>query len=373
MSLESTSKLFLPTKVGDVTVAHRVVMAPLTRFRASDEHVHIGLGVEYYAQRASTPGTLIISEATFISPQAGGYPNVPGIWNDAQIAAWRKITDAVHAKGSFIFMQLWALGRTAYPSQLKKEGDLPYVSASDIALEGQSEKPRPLTEEEIKEYIDTYVIAADNAVHKAGFDGVEVHGANGYLVDQFLQDVSNKRTDKYGGSIENRSRFALEIIAAITKKIGASKTAIRLSPWHTYNGMRMKDPIPTFSYLVSQFVERFPDLAYVHFIEPRVQGFDVVSPGAGETNEPLYEIWKPRPIVSAGGHTRESALKAAEAGQLVAFGRWFISNPDLPERLRKNVAISPYDRTTFYASPGRKIEEGYTDYSFADLSVAAAA
>ncbi|GBE84625.1 Probable inactive dehydrogenase [Sparassis crispa] len=367
MSSESAPKLFQPIKVGDMTLAHRVVLAPLTRYRANAAHVHGDLAVEYYAQRASIVGTLLIAEAAFISAKAGGFAHVPGIWNEAQIAAWKKITDAVHARGSYIYIQLWALGRATDLQVLEKEDpSFPYVSASDIQLTGKPKAPRPLTEEEIKEYIQMYATAASNAVHGAGFDGIEIHGANGYLPDQFLQDVSNKRTDKYGGSIENRARFLLELLGAISAKIGAQKTAIRLSPWGEFQDMRMEDPVPTFKYVVSKIAEMLPDFAYIHFTEPRVSGNLDRSVKDGETNDYFRKVWAPRPIISAGGYTRETALAAAdETGDLIAFGRAYISNPDLPLRLRMNLPVAKYDRDTFYTPENPK---GYIDYPFADTA-----
>jgi NADPH2 dehydrogenase len=254
----STSRLFEPIRVGNLALQNRVVLAPLTRIRASNKHVPLPNVKLYYAQRASSPGTLLITEATFIAQRAGGLPNPPGIWSDEQIKAWKEVrlssaagdtgeyltqislcwlqvTDAVHEAGSFIYCQLWALGRTANEKCLRSENpDFPYVSASDVKLDNHEESPRPLTTEEIKEYVDLHVTAAKNAVEKAGFDGVEIHGANGYLIDQFLQDVTNKRTDEYGGNVENRSRFGLEVVEAVVKAIGAEKTGIRLSPWSTF-------------------------------------------------------------------------------------------------------------------------------------------
>ncbi|KAG8690657.1 hypothetical protein FRC11_010050, partial [Ceratobasidium sp. 423] len=267
-------KLFSPFKIGDIQLSHRVIMAPLTRYRADKDHIHHDVAVEYYAQRAEIPGTLIISEGTFIAPEAGGFDNVPGIWNDKQIAAWKKVTDAVHAKGSFIFIQLWALGRAAEPEVLKRDGH-PYVSSSASVLERKGYpniSPQELTKEEIQKYVGYYAQAARNAVYGAGFDGVEIHGANGYLVDQFTQDTCNNRTDEYGDSIENRSRFALEVVAAVSEAVGAKKTGIRFSPWGRFQGMRMKNPIPTFAYLVSEIAQRHPELAYAHFVEPAISG-----------------------------------------------------------------------------------------------------
>ncbi|KAH9945536.1 hypothetical protein B0H21DRAFT_822999 [Amylocystis lapponica] len=366
MSTSSVPKLFQPIKVGTAELGHRVVYPPLTRLRADAAHVPGELGIEHYAQRASTPGTLLITEATFIAPQAGGYANVPGIWNDAQIAAWKRITDAVHAKGSYIYMQLWAIGRAADPVQLAAEDpSFPYISASDVQLSEKPKPPRPLTIPEIAEYVRLYAAAARNAVLGAGCDGVEIHGAHGYLPDQFLQDVSNRRTDAYGGSIENRARFALEVVAAVVQAVGAARTGIRLSPFSEWQDMRMADPVPTFTYFVAQLAARHPDLAYVHVVEPRVQGpLDRVA-WEGESNDFLREIWAPRPFISAGGYDRVSALAAAEEkGDLVAIGRFFISNPDLPVRLRKDIPLTKYDRSKFYVV-GSDEAAGYIDYPFA--------
>ncbi|KAJ6555716.1 hypothetical protein B0H10DRAFT_1847694 [Mycena sp. CBHHK59/15] len=364
----TTSKLFEPLKVGTAALQHRVVLAPLTRYKASTEHVpYLPLVSEYYGQRASRPGTLLITEATVIAARAGGYAHVPGIWSPEQIAAWKVVTDTVHAKDSFIFMQLWALGRAANSEQLQSEDpSFPYVSASDVQLIGRDKRPRPLTVPEIKEYVGLYAQAAKNAI-EAGCDGVEIHGANGYLIDQFLQDVSNKRTDEYGGSIENRARFALEVVDAVAAAVGAENTAIRFSPWSHFQDMAMPDPLPTFSYVLSQLAARHPGLAYVHLVEPRINGSvtrDASSVGTHESNDALRAIWAPRPLVRAGGFTREGALEAAESGDLVAFGRSYISNPDLPTRLEKGIPLAAYDRSTFYLV-GENSPRGYTDHAFA--------
>ncbi|KAI0076972.1 NADH:flavin oxidoreductase/NADH oxidase [Panus rudis PR-1116 ss-1] len=357
----SSSKLFQPAKVGDAQLEHRVVMAPLTRFRADINHVVSDLVSEYYGQRSRIPGTLIISEATFISAKAGGYDNIPALETPEQIAGWKKVTQVIHKNNSFIFAQLWALGRAAVPAVLARDG-FPYISASDIPLSGkESDPPRPLSVEEIQEYVQTYAKAASNAI-EAGFDGVEIHGANGYLIDQFLQDVSNTRTDQYGGSIENRARFALEVIDAIVKAIGAKRVGIRLSPWGTFQDMRMKDPIPTFSYLVNKIKELYPEFAFIHVVEPRVNGVYDETPGEGESNDFLRKLWSPRPFIAAGGLKRDSAIEFADNnGDLVAFGRFFIANPDLPYRLKYDLPLNPYDRSTFHKvlSP-----DGYLDYPF---------
>lgn len=369
----TTSVLFQPAQVGNMRLNHRVVLAPLTRNRTNAAHVPNPIVTEYYAQRASVPGTLLITEATLIAHQAGGYAHVPGIWNDEQISRWKEITQAVHAKGSYIYLQLWALGRTAIPGQPGFETDFPYghVSASNISTTPDDpRKPRPLTISEIREYAQWYATAAKNAVDGAGFDGVEIHGANGYLVDQFLQDISNDRTDEYGGSVENRVRFPLEVVEAVVKAVGAERTAIRLSPWNTFQGMRMKDPKPTFRYFVEELKKAHPTLSYIHVVEPRVQGYDVKTDLAeAEDLEFLREVWiqegNARWFISAGGADREIGMKTAdEKGGLVAYGRRFISNPDLPYRLEHNIPLNAYDRDTFYVRDG-KTPEGYTDYPFA--------
>ncbi|KAF8698349.1 oxidoreductase, partial [Rhizoctonia solani] len=369
----SQPKLFTPIRVGDMMLSHRVILAPLTRFRADDEHVHHEIAVEYYSQRATTPGTLLISEGVLVSPEAGGYDNVPGIWNERQIAAWKKVVDAVHKRGSYIFLQLWASGRAADPRVLEKEGH-PYVSSSPSLLERPgypNVTPRELSKSEIKQYVESYARAAKNAVYEAGFDGVEIHAANGYLIDQFNQDVCNKRTDEYGGSIENRSRFLLEVLEAVVKEVGAKRAGIRFSPWARFQGMRMENPIPTFAYLVSEIAQRYSDLAYLHFIEPVASGssgaedesrdMDSIT-GTFNSNDFARLIWQPRPFFSAGGFKPESALVEAETKDTcVVIGRYFISNPDLPERLRRGIPLSPYNRDTFYTA-GPKAAKGYIDY-----------
>ncbi|KAI0063269.1 FMN-linked oxidoreductase [Artomyces pyxidatus] len=358
--------LFKPITLGALALQHRIVLAPLTRLRATAAHEPTDLAREYYAQRARAPGTLLVAEGTYIEPGAGGYANAPGVWSDAQVAAWKKVTDAVHAKGSFIFLQLWALGRAAAPDVLAGEGGFPLVSASDIPMDAQSAAPRPLTVEEIKEYVGWYKRGAENAVHKAGFDGVEIHDANGFLLDQFVQDVSNNRTDEYGGSLENRLRFTLEVVEAVVGAVGEKRTAIRLSPWSRFQGMRMADPVPTFSTLVTKIRDTYPEFAYLHVIEGRVMAHsdDPEFDATTDTTHFLREIWGKRPYITAGGFKGESAAAIVEKeGGLVAFGRDFIANPDLPSKLKNGAALTKYDRDTFY-SPG---PVGYTDYPFAEV------
>ncbi|KAK7462993.1 hypothetical protein VKT23_007574 [Stygiomarasmius scandens] len=363
----STSALFKPIKIGDITLSHRVVLAPMTRIRTTPTEAPVpGLVKEYYEQRASTPGTLLVSEGTLIASKAHGFPGAPGFWTEEHINGWKEIVDAVHAKGSFIFLQLGAMGRVASTALLKqRDPSFEVVGAGDIPFTG-GDVPRPLTREEIREYIDLFALAAKNGVEKAGFDGVELHACNTDLIQQFLEDVSNNRTDEYGGSIENRARFALEIVEAVSKAIGVKKTAVRLSPWLTLLDMGMKDPVPTYSFLVEKLKDQFPDLAYLSTIDPRAGGGEYVERELkkNESNDFIRDIWSPRPLMLAGGYTRQKAIEEAKGeGILIAFGRPFIANPDLPLRLRKDIPLTPYDRSTFYA-PGAE-PKGYTDYPFA--------
>ncbi|KAJ4481346.1 hypothetical protein C8R41DRAFT_771089 [Lentinula lateritia] len=362
--------LFNPIQIGPYLLQHRVVLAPLTRMRCTKDNVPQEVMVEYYGQRASTWGTLLVSEATFISQKAGLYSHAPGIWNESQIEGWKKasVTEAVHEKGSFIFLQLWALGRAADVEALRAaNSEYPFVSASDIPIPGGEDpenKPRPLSKDEIKEYVKFYATAAHNAVHKAGFDGVEIHGANGYLIDQFLQDVSNHRVDEYGGSVENRCRFALEVTKAIVDAVGEERTGIRIGPWVPFQGMGMVNPKPTFTYLVSQLKALYPKFAYLHVIEPGISGGAYVEASPSLSNDFLRDIWLPRPLITAGKYNRETAFKVAEeARELVAFGKLFIANPDLPTRLKEDSPLNKYDRATFYI-PGDTSGRGYTDYPF---------
>ncbi|KAF8630483.1 hypothetical protein AX15_002899 [Amanita polypyramis BW_CC] len=366
--MAATPKLFQPIKIGNLELQHRVVHGPLTRFKATKRgYAQIQpLVKEYYSQRSSTPGTLLLTEATYIHGKAGGYHNVPGLWKDEQLASWKQVTDAVHENKSFIYCQLWALGRAANPQVLQEEG-FPYTAPSPISIPGSQSGvlPRELTIEEIKEFVQLYAQAAKNAVFEAGFDGVEIHGANGYLIDQFLQDLSNTRTDEYGGSIENRSRFAFEVVDAVVAAVGAERVAIRLSPWSTFQGMGMKNPIPQFAHFVSELKLRHPNFAYIHVVEPRVDGGSD-RPPTEETSEVIHTIWSPLKYISAGGYNRELALSVAEStGSLIAFGRHFLSNPDLPTRLKEDIPLNKYDRKTFY-TPGDSETGaiGYADYPF---------
>jgi NADPH2 dehydrogenase len=353
------SRLFEPLKVGNLTLKNRIAMAPLTRYRADDDHVPLPFVAEYYAQRASVPGTLLVTEATFIAPHNGGYANVPGIYNQAQIDAWRTVTDAVHQKGSYIYLQLWTLGRVADKAQAEKEG-IEITSSSAVPLSSEYATPRPLTVEEIKDTVKNYAQAAKNAI-AAGFDGVEIAGANGYLVDQFLQDNVNQRTDDYGGSVENRSRFAHEVTDAVVKAIGAERTGIRLSPYSVFQGMRMKDPVPQFTDIVTK-LDRF-GLAYLHLVESRISGNADIE--YSDSITPFVNIWN-GPVLIAGGYKPDSAKRLIDEEYrkkdvVVVFGRYFLSTPDLVFRLKEGIAFNEYNRNNFYLPKSR---DGYTDYAF---------
>lgn len=306
---------------------------------------------------------MLISEATYIAPEHGGFPNAPGIYNEAQISAWKTVTDAVHKKGSFMFLQLWALGRAAGNTEFAG-GDKPIrvVSSSATPLEDDYAIPHVLTVEEIKETIQQYVIAAKNAI-RAGFDGVEIHGANGYLVDQFIQDTCNQRDDIYGGSYENRSRFAVELTEAVANAIGPARTGIRFSPFSTYQKMRMEKAETQFTNLLGSLDEL--GLAYVHLIESRVSG-NMTTEQSGSLDF-VFEVYH-GPILFAGGFTPETARKLVDHDRkdrdvVVVFGRYFISTPDLVFRVQKNIPLNSYDRSLFYNA---KEKRGYLDQPFSE-------
>ncbi len=362
-----TDKLFTPLALGPYTLQHRVVMAPLTRMRASPQgNVPTPLNALYYAQRA-TPGGLLISEATPVSWQGHGHAHVPGIHTPEQVAGWRGVSDAVHAKGGVFFMQLWHTGRVSH-SSFQPDGGPP-VGPSAIAAQGQTasatgervpfEVPRALRGDELPALVDSWRRAAANAI-AAGFDGVEVHSANGYLLEQFLQSRSNQRSDAYGGSIANRCRLVLEITAAVAREVGPERCGIRLSPWGIANDSGEDIPQPLYTHLIEQLATL--NLAYLHLIEPRASGTgkaDIFREGQPSAAETFRPIW-PTVLIDAGGFDRAGALQAVEVGRAdaVAFGRYFISNPDLPRRLQLDAPLTPYYRPTFYGGG----EVGYTDY-----------
>ncbi len=362
--MNTNLKLLEPYQLGPYTLKNRMVMAPLTRNRAVIGNVPQPMNVDYYKQRVSAG--LIVTEATQISPQGQGYPSTPGIHSPEQVEGWKPITKAVHENAGLIFQQLWHVGRISHPS-LQPSGELP-VAPSAIAPEGNASTlsgpqpfvtPRALETDEIPAIVEDYRQAAQNAL-AAGFDGVEIHSANGYLFDQFLHDGSNKRTDLYGGAIENRAKFLLEAVAAVVSVWGADRVGIRLSPSGTFANMSDSEPKALFTY-VAQQLDRF-NLAYLHIVEPRVQGnMDVETPDMELSTGYFRSIYSGT-VISAGGHTRETgeATLAAGHADLVAYGRLYIANPDLPNRFALNASLNPYDRSTFYGGT----EKGYLDYSF---------
>ena len=362
------SKLFTPFQAGALSFDHRVVMAPLTRLRSEPGNKAGTLIRDYYTQRTSQGG-LIISEATPVAREGYGYAGAPGIYEDAQIEGWRTVTDAVHSGGGKIVMQLWHVGRQSHPD-LQPGGRAP-IAPSAIQAEGDAytpngprpfSMPRALELHEIPAVIDQFRQAAARA-KAAGFDGVEIHGANGYLPDQFLQDGSNHRTDEYGGPIQNRARFLLEITKAAIEVWEADRVGVRISPSGTYGSMSDSSPQETFAYVA----EKLSDLgiAYLHVVEPRIKGAELISDSEPVAAKHLRQHFRGT-LIAAGGFTGESAEAILQAGDAdaVAFGRAFISNPDLPNRLRHNQPLTPYDRTTFYGGGAH----GYTDYPRAQTS-----
>ncbi|CEP65058.1 alkene reductase LALA0_S20e00122g [Lachancea lanzarotensis] len=363
----SSSRLFEPLKIGNITVNHRIGMAPLTRMRATDERIPTPLMKEYYSQRAAVPGTLILTEGTFISPNCGGFPNAPGIWSDEQVEAWKPITEEVHRKGCFIFCQIFAMGRAAQKEVAEKEG-VPIIAPSAIPIDADSAVPREMTMDEVKQVVLDHVKAAENAI-KAGFDGVEVHGANGYMLDQFLQDTANHRTDAYGGSIENRTRLLHETIQAVAEAITPERVGLRLSPFSTFQSMRMADPIPQFTDVITK--AKATNLAYIHLVESRISGASDAA--ALDSLDFAYELWgNDRPLLVAGGFTPLEAQQLVEERYpekkiVVIFGRHFLANPDLVYRMRRGLELNAYNRETFYL---QQSPVGYVDYKFSDAYLA---
>ncbi len=358
---ETSADLFLPVQMGPIQLSNRIVMAPLTRSRAGKGDVAGEMQATYYGQRASAG--LIITEATQISQQGKGYAFTPGIYTEAQVAGWRTVTDAVHAKGGKIVCQLWHVGRISHPD-LQENGQLP-VAPSAIQPEGQAftetgfkphVTPRALETDEIPGIVRDYAHAAECA-KRAGFDGVEIHSANGYLLDQFIRDSTNKRTDRYGGSVANRIRIVLEVAEAVTSVWGGDRVGIRLSPLTPQVGNTPldSDPATTYGTLVDE-LNRFK-LVYLHLIEGATQGardekLGVSYQGLRHRFKGLY--------MANNGYDREMAFKARrdDLADLVCFGRPFIANPDLVERLRLGAAFNPDDKSTWYGGNAH----GYTDY-----------
>ena len=365
--------LFRPLQVGPYKLAHRVAMAPLTRMRAErDSFAPRPLNAEYYGQRA-TKGGLLIAEASPVLSHGRGNPATPGIYSEAQVAGWRKVSDAVHAKGGIIFLQLWHVGRVSHSSY--HGGALP-VSASAIPIRAEGmkamtadgkivdyETPRALETADVAGIVEAFRQAAGNAL-AAGFDGVEIHGANGYLLEQFLQSRSNQRTDRYGGSIVNRARLLLEITQAAVDVWGANRVGVRLSPHGIANDSGEADPMPLYSYVAGALDKL--GLAYLHLIEPRSSGAgraDVNWQNVPSAMVLFRPLWS-GVLITAGGFTGETANAAVAEGHAdaIAFGRIFISNPDLPRRLAHDYPITPYNRATFYGGEAK----GYTDYPVYD-------
>lgn len=349
--------LFSPITIGNISLRNRMVMAPLTRNRAGEGNVPQDMNVEYYRQRASAG--MIITEATQVSAEGIGYPATPGIHSEKQVAGWQKVTNAVHDEGGLIFLQLWYCGRISHPDLLP-DNQQP-VSASAIKPEGEAVtfegmkpfvEPRALSTEELPGLIDQYRVAAENA-RKAGFDGVEVHAANGYLLDQFLRDGSNHRQDNYGGSIENRSRLMLEVVDSVTQIWEPSQVGVRISPDNSYNDMKDSDPQALFNYVADALGSR--NLAYLHVVEG---GF------MGEYNVDYDQIRRHYDgnYMANLGYDLEKAQAAIAGGHadLVSFGTLFLANPDLVARFKANAELNTPDQETFYGGD----EHGYTDYPF---------
>ncbi len=357
-------KLFSPAQLGGLTLQNRVVMAPMTRSRALSQGIPSDLVTTYYAQR--TTAGLIITEGTSPSPNGLGYARIPGLYSPEQIAGWKNVTDAVHEKGGKIFAQLMHTGRMSHPDNLPAGAEL--VAPSAIAAKGDmwtdtqgmqpQPTPRALTTEEVKQTIQEYVQAAKNAI-EAGFDGIELHGANGYLIEQFLHPAANQRTDEYGGSDENRSRFLFEIAQGSVDAIGADKVGIRLSPYGVAGDLSNYEGIETLYNYVAEELQKI-GLVYVHLVDHSGMGAPVVPPSVVNG---IRERFKGT-LILAGSYdaARAEDVLASGLADLVAFGRPFIANPDLVERLETGAELAQPDPATFYAPGPNGFEQGYIDY-----------
>lgn len=354
-------RLFEPIHLGSVELSNRIVMAPMTRNRAGEGNVPTAMVVEYYRQRASAG--LIVTEASQIMPEGQGYPLTPGIHSAAQIEGWRRVTEAVHAEGGKIALQLWHVGRISHPT-LQPGGKLP-VAPSAIAAGGeiftgqrkeQFVVPRALEREEIGAIVREFGRAAERALD-AGFDLVELHGANGYLIDQFLRDGTNRRTDEYGGSLGNRVRFLFEVTESVARSVGADRVGVRLSPLSPFNSMHDSDPAGTFT-AAAEALSQFR-LAYLHLVEPVGPSWRSEGSGAERLTPRLKAVFG-GPVIANGGYDREKAERVLATGEadLVSFGTAFLANPDLPARLRSGAELNQPDPATFYGGDAR----GYTDY-----------
>ena len=347
--------LLSPIALAGRTLNNRMVMAPLTRNRAPGSLANVMM-TKYYSQRSSAG--LIITEGTQISEQGVGYPATPGIYSPHQIGGWKQVTDAVHAQGSSIFAQLWHCGRISHPSF--HNGELPVAPSAikpageAVTYEGMQPfvEPRALLNEEIPGIVEQYRHAAACA-KEAGFDGVEIHAANGYLIDQFIRDGSNKRTDQYGGSLENRTRLLLEIVNAVGSEIGFEKVGVRLSPINAFNDMFDSDPQQTFNHVTSSL--NGLGLAYLHVVEVSMTGESSEDVDMQQLRDRFAGFY-----IANGGYdkTRGNQSIAENRADLIAFGVPFLANPDLPERFRTDAALNAPDQATFYGGD----EHGYTDY-----------
>ena len=357
--------LFQPCRMGPLTLANRLVMAPLTRSRALAGDLPGPMTVTYYAQRASAG--LIISEASQISPQGKGYISTPGIYSAEQVAGWKRVTDAVHARGGKIMIQLWHVGRISHPA-LQEGGALPVapsaVTPKGTVFTGQSRedmvRPRALELVELPGIVADYRRAAENA-RAAGFDGVEIHAANGYLLDQFLRDRTNLRHDAYGGKPENRSRLLLEVCDALLEVWEKERLGVRLSPISTVNDIDDSEPEPLFTHVVQELARR--DIGFLHVIEGITGGPRQPGGVADFDLDRLRRIF-PNTYIANNGYTRALAIeaRASHRADLIAFGKAFIANPDLVERLRRNAPLNPLDAATLYGGDA----QGYIDYPFLD-------
>ena len=361
----SKGSLFSPLQIGAIQLRNRIIMAPLTRMRAGANHVPTPMNADYYAQRASAG--LIITEGTAVSDDAHGYPNAPGIYTAEQIAGWRAVTNAVHARGGRIMMQIAHNGRNSH-SSLRPDGSVPVAPSAIVGnipaltkdfQQVEAEIPRALEAAEIPVIVGTFRQAALNAI-EAGFDGVELQGANSHLIEQFLEDGTNTRTDNYGGSMENRCRFLMDIVAELSAAIGADRLGVRLSPFGQYGGIHDSKPNELFGFVIKTLSECH--LAYLHLIEARGSEIglsDDLNEGA-VNNAVLFRSAFKGPLLSAGAYTPASATVAIEQqhADAIVFGRLFIANPDLVERIGANYPLNASDRSTFYGGA----EHGYTDY-----------
>jgi len=368
----SKESLFSPLQLGALQLPNRIIMAPLTRMRAGANSVPTPLNAKYYAQRASAG--VIISEGTAVSPDAHGYPSDPGIYTAEQIAGWRVVTDAVHERGGRIIIQIAHNGRNSH-SSLRPDGSVPVAPSAIVGnipaltrdfQQVKAETPRALEAAEIPVIVDTFRRAALNAI-EAGFDGVELQGANSHLIEQFLEDGTNTRSDKYGGSQENRARFLLEIVAEISAAIGADRLGVRLSPFGQYGGIHDSKPRELFMFVIKELNER--QLAYLHLIEARGSEIGLTDElhENAVNNAVLFRSVFNGPLLSAAAYSPDSAAVAIEQkhADAIVFGRLFIANPDLVERIKGSNPLNPSDRSTFYGGG----EHGYTDYK--TLGVAA--